>query len=69
MTDPYRPLKDAFGRFATGVAVAGCKGPKGDPVLITVNSFTSVSLEPPRVLSCLERRALSFPAFMGADAY
>jgi flavin reductase (DIM6/NTAB) family NADH-FMN oxidoreductase RutF len=69
MTDPYRPLKDAFGRFATGVTVAGCRSPEGAPVLMTVNSFSSVSLEPPLVLWCIESGASSFPAFMGADAY
>jgi flavin reductase (DIM6/NTAB) family NADH-FMN oxidoreductase RutF len=69
MTDPFRPLKDAFGRFATGVTIAGCIGPDGKPVLITVNSFASVSLEPALVLWCIERRATTFPAFMSADAY
>lgn len=69
MTDPYRPLKDAFGRFATGVTVAGCRGPDGAPVLMTVNSFTSVSLEPALVLWCIESKASSFSAFMAADAY
>lgn len=67
--DPYRPLKNALGRFATGVTVAGCIAPDGAPLLVTVNSFTSVSLEPSLVLWCLERKATSFPAFMAADAY
>ncbi|MBI1365152.1 MAG: flavin reductase [Alphaproteobacteria bacterium] len=69
MTDPHRPLKDAFGRFATGVSLVGCVGADGSPVMITVNSFVSVSLSPPLVLWCLERKASSFPAFIGADAY
>ena len=69
MTDPFRPLKDAFGRFATGVALAGCAGPGGAPVFITINSFASVSLSPPLVSWCLERKATTFPAFMAADGY
>ncbi len=69
MNDQYRPLKDAFARFATGVAVAACRGPKGGYAAITINSFTSVSLEPPLVLWCLETTAASYPAFMGADSY
>lgn len=69
MSDPYKPLKDAFSRFATGVALAGCAGPDGKPVAITVNSFASVSLVPPLVLWCIERRASSFPAFMRVDGY
>lgn len=69
MSDPYRPLKDAFGRFATGVTLAGCAGPDGAPVLITVNSFTSVSLQPALVLWCIERKATTFPAFMASEGY
>lgn len=68
-SDPFRLLKTAFGRFATGVVLAGCKRPDGVPLVITVNSFTSVSLTPPLVLWCLERRASSFDAFMSADGY
>lgn len=69
MTDPFRPIKTAFGRFATGVSLAGCEGPGGAPLFITVNSFASVSLKPPLVLWCLERKASSFPAFTAAPAY
>lgn len=69
MTDPYRPLKNAFGRFATGVAVAACANARGGYTAITVNSFASVSLEPPLVLWCLEMKASSFKDFIGAPAY
>ncbi|MEM8935390.1 MAG: flavin reductase family protein [Pseudomonadota bacterium] len=69
MTDVYRPLKDAFGRYATGVAIAACKAGDDEYVAITINSFTSVSLNPPLVLWCVERNASTFPAFMAADHY
>ncbi|HBK91360.1 MAG TPA: hypothetical protein DDZ68_06795, partial [Parvularcula sp.] len=69
MTDPYRPLKNAFGRFVTGVAVATCANARGGYTAITVNSFTSVSLEPPLVLWCLEVKASSFADFVGAPSY
>ncbi|PQA86041.1 flavin reductase family protein [Hyphococcus luteus] len=69
MTDKYRPLKNAFGRFATGIAVAACRDGEGAIAALTVNSFTSVSLEPPLVLWCLENRASSYSAFMAADSY
>lgn len=49
----YRPpaqyLRGSFGRFATGVAVVTFDGASGRHG-ITVNSFTSVSMEPPLVL-------------------
>ena len=69
MTDPFRPLKNALGRFATGVALAGCRDAAGAPVLLTVNSFASVSLSPPLVLWCIEKTASTFAAFMAAEGY
>lgn len=69
MTDKYRPLKDAFGRFATGIAVAACRNGDGDIKAITINSFASVSLDPPQVLWCLENRASTYSSFMSADSY
>ncbi|MFQ5564476.1 MAG: flavin reductase family protein, partial [Parvularculaceae bacterium] len=69
MPDQFRPLKDAFARYATGVAVATCLDSDGNPVAITINSFTSVSLDPALVLWCVEYRASSFPIFMGATSY
>ncbi len=69
MTDKYRPLKNAFGRFATGIAVAACRGEANAITAITVNSFTSVSLEPPLVLWCLENRASTYSAFMASESY
>lgn len=69
MTDKYRPLKDAFGRFATGIGVAACRDKDGSMAALTINSFTSVSLEPPLVLWCLENRASSYSAFMTAQSY
>lgn len=48
-----RDFRDAMGSFATGVCVLGAKRRDGASVAITVNSFTSVSLDPPLVLVCL----------------
>ncbi len=68
-TDSFRPLKDALGRFATGIAIATCRGTEGEPIAITVNSFTSVSLTPPLVLWCIEKNASTFDTFMNSDNY
>lgn len=68
MDDEYRPLKDAFGRFATGVAVAACQNGRGYAA-ITINSFASVALRPALVLWCVETKAPSYAAFMAADSY
>lgn len=59
-------FRRALGSFATGVAVATCTDGAGTPVGVTVSSFTSVSLEPPLVLFCLDRGAAAHGAFAGA---
>ena len=45
-SDP-RTLRDALGCFATGVTVVTAISGDGTPVGLTVNSFTSLSLDPP----------------------
>jgi flavin reductase (DIM6/NTAB) family NADH-FMN oxidoreductase RutF len=54
--DP-RTLRDALGCFATGVTVVTCLDAEGKPAGITVNSFTSVSLDPPLLLVCPHKMA------------
>lgn len=49
-------LRRAYGTFATGVTVVTVGG--GTAHGMTANSFTSVSLEPPLVLVCVERGAV-----------
>ncbi|MGN6058037.1 MAG: flavin reductase family protein [Sphingomicrobium sp.] len=53
--DP-RTLRDALGCFATGVTVVTCLN-DGVPAGLTVNSFTSVSLDPPLLLVCIAKAA------------
>ena len=52
-----RTLRDALGSFATGVTVVTCVDGEGRPFGLTVNSFTSVSLDPPLLLVCIAKRA------------
>ena len=49
-----RALRDCLGNFATGVAVITTLGDEGRPLGLTVNSLTSLSLDPPLVLWCLD---------------
>jgi len=55
-------LRAALGQFATGVAVVTARAPDGRSVGLTVNSFASVSLEPPLVLWSLSKRSSSLEA-------
>lgn len=47
-------LRVCFGKFATGVTVVSLVI-DGQPHGLTVNSFTSVSLDPPLVLICVDK--------------
>lgn len=57
-TSPVEPraLRDVCGLFVTGVTVI-TSGAAGRAAGTTVNSFTSVSLDPPLVLFCLHHQS------------
>ncbi|WP_269582822.1 flavin reductase family protein [Roseibium sp. Sym1] len=67
-TDNTRLLRDAFGRFATGVTVVTTHSDDG-PVGITANSFSSVSLDPPLVLWMPDKGSRRFRYFETAEHY
>jgi flavin reductase (DIM6/NTAB) family NADH-FMN oxidoreductase RutF len=52
-----------MGNFATGITVVTTRDAKGQPCGLTVNSFTSVSLDPLLVLVCLDKRLSNLQAF------
>lgn len=64
-----RTLRDALGCFATGVTVVTCLKPDGEPAGLTVNSFTSLSLDPPLLLVCLAKAASSTAALTAASHF
>ena len=64
-----RSLRDALGEFATGVAVVTARAADGQPVGVTINSFASVSLEPPLVLWSLSLQSPSLPVFEACSHY
>lgn len=57
-SDP-RTLRDALGCFATGVTVVTCLDQDGQPIGLTANSFTSLSLDPPLLLVCVAKGTAS----------
>ncbi len=61
-------MRRAMGRFATGVAVVTASH-DGVPHGMTVNSLTSVSLDPPLLLVCLATAARSTQAVLGAGVF
>lgn len=62
-------LRQALGRFATGVTIVTAAGTDGNRVGLTVNSFASVSLDPPLILWSIERRSPSFEVFQTASHF
>ena len=67
-SDP-RTLRDALGCFATGVTVVTCFDEAGDPVGLTANSFTALSLNPPLLLVCVAKVAASALPLTSAKAF
>lgn len=64
-----RAFRQIMGRFPTGVTIVATRDAQGAPVGVTVNSFTSVSLDPPLVLFCLARHARCYPAFEASSRF
>jgi flavin reductase (DIM6/NTAB) family NADH-FMN oxidoreductase RutF len=64
-----RDYRRALGQFATGVTVVTARASDGRRVGVTVNSFSSVSLDPPLILWSLSRQAPSFADFTNATHF
>ena len=65
--DP-REFRNTLGRFATGVTVVSMRA--GDEHYgITVNAFMSISLDPPLVGICIDKRANAHQTLLEVDTY
>lgn len=62
-------LRQALGRFATGVTVVTTRGPAGEREGLTVNSFASLSLDPPLVLWSLKNTSSALSSFRAAEFF
>jgi flavin reductase (DIM6/NTAB) family NADH-FMN oxidoreductase RutF len=58
-----RELRNALGRFATGVCVVTAVSETQQAMGMTANSFSSVSLEPPLVLWSLQNNSDAYEVF------
>ena len=52
-----RAFRNAMGSFTTGVTVVTMAKPDGSLKAMTANAFSSVSLEPPMLLVCIDKGA------------
>lgn len=66
-----KEFRAALGKFTTGICLISRPKKENDtaPTVIVVNSFSSVSLDPPRVLWCLDKNSNRFEAFMESDSF
>lgn len=64
-----RAFRNALGSFPTGVAIITTTGPEGEPIGLTCNSFSSVSLDPPLVSWGLRVASRNLENFRQAKAF
>lgn len=62
-------LRRVMGHFATGVTIITTRDREGAPVGLTANAVSSVSLDPPLVLFCLDKKADCYDSFAGHDTF
>jgi flavin reductase (DIM6/NTAB) family NADH-FMN oxidoreductase RutF len=62
-------FRHVMGHFATGVTILASRDQGGEPVGLTVNAFTSVSLDPPLVLVCIHREAEAHASILQAGHF
>src|SRR3546814_11187509 len=69
MTFDSLTFRRALGCFATGVTVVTARDASGRNCGITINSFSSVSLEPPLILFCLDKETQSFDSLCAVERF
>ena len=62
-------FRAALGRFASGVTVVSARDPEGRDHGMTVSAFTSLSLDPPLVLACIDREASMHELLLDVDRF
>lgn len=61
--DGVSAFRSCLSAFSTGVAIVTTCSLDGEKVGLTVNSFSSLSIDPPMVLWCLGKKSKSVPLF------
>ena len=68
-TIDQRSFRDALGQFATGVTVVTTQTKDGQPKGLTVNSYNSLSLDPPMILWSLWKDTPAATAFLECEHF
>jgi flavin reductase (DIM6/NTAB) family NADH-FMN oxidoreductase RutF len=64
-----RELRNIMGHFATGVTVITTRDIDGKPFGLTANAFSSLSLDPPMVLICVDKKVDCYACFEGSKVF
>ncbi len=64
-----KALRSALGRFPTGVTVISTRTPDGHVHCMTVNSFASLSLDPPLILWALRTSSVRYATFANSKFF
>ncbi len=62
-------FRSVLGRFASGVTVVTARDADGMDHGMTVSAFSSVSLDPPLVLVCVEHDATMYPVLQAVSSF
>lgn len=66
--DPFQ-FRQLLGHFATGVTILTTMTPEGQPLGMTANSLSSVSLSPPLISVCVDCEADIHPVILQAPEF
>ena len=61
--------RKSLGMFSTGITVVTTLDEENNPIGMTVNSFASVSLDPPLVLWSIDKKQPSYKTFLNSKGY
>ena len=64
-----KELRRVMGMFATGVTVLTTRDVNGKPYGLTANAVTSLSLDPPLLIICIDKRAETHPHFFDSRCF
>lgn len=62
-------FRKVLGSFAAGVTIITTVGDDGKPYGLTATAFSSVSLDPPLVLVCVDKKSESYPHLLSARRF
>ena len=68
MSVSTEPFRNTLAKFCTGVTIVTTKNQEGMHGL-TVNAFTSVSLDPPLILVCIQKNGLSHSSLCECESF